>query len=106
MPYPDQPGHHLEVINFKNGYGALQVRASADAKPDVAIYQPGNRDKPAAVPLTTPTYLLFVMRAGAYDVLAKSAGKSAWHLAIDVPVDRTRLWIVPEIKEPPPDRLR
>ena len=28
MPYPDEPDHHLEVINFRNGYGALQVRAS------------------------------------------------------------------------------
>jgi hypothetical protein len=101
MPYPDEPGHHLEVINFKSGYGALQVRASADAKPDVAIYEPGKRDRPAAAPLTAATYQLFVLRAGAYDVLAKSAGKSAWHVAIDVPLDRTRLWIVPEIKEPP-----
>ena len=28
MPYPDEKGHHLEVINFKNGFGALQVRGS------------------------------------------------------------------------------
>ena len=27
MAYPDEAGHHLEVINFKNGFGALQVRA-------------------------------------------------------------------------------
>ncbi len=28
MPYPDEQGHHLEVINFKNGFGALQVAAA------------------------------------------------------------------------------
>jgi hypothetical protein len=101
MPYPDETGHHLEVVNFKNGFGALQVRASGDARVDIAIFAPGNRDKPAAVPLTASTYQLFVVRAGAYDVLAKSAGKSAWHVAIEVPLDRTRLWVVPESKELP-----
>ena len=95
MAYPDEAGHHLEVINFKNGFGALQVRDPAGKPPDVAIYETGKRDKPAAAPVATSNYLLFVVRAGAYDVLARAGGKSVWHTAVDVPVDRTRLWVTP-----------
>src|SRR4051794_23349007 len=25
MPYPDENGRHLEVINFQNGFGALEI---------------------------------------------------------------------------------
>lgn len=96
MAYPDEAGHHLEVINFKNGFGALQVRDPGEKPPpDVAIYEAGKREKPAAVPVTTSSYLLFVVRAGTYDVLARAGGKSVWHTAVDVPVDRTRLWVTP-----------
>jgi hypothetical protein len=95
MPYPDEPGHHLEVINFSNGFGALQIREAAGGRPDVALYEPENRDKPAAAPFATPTYLLFVVRAGSYDLLARASGKSTWHPGVDVPLDRTRLWVTP-----------
>ncbi len=47
MPYPDERGHHLEVINFKNGFGALQIREPGGGQPDVALYEQGKRDKPA-----------------------------------------------------------
>ena len=40
-------------------------------------------------------YALFVVPAGTYDVQVKRAPKPAWHAGIDVPLDRTRLWIVP-----------
>ena len=100
MPYPDEPDQHLEVINFKTGFGALQVRVAAGGRPDVAIYEVGNRLKPVAAPITTSTYVLFVVRAGVYDLLARNAGASTWHAAIDVPVDRTRLWVVPDVPSP------
>jgi hypothetical protein len=95
MPYPDEPGHHLEVINFKNGFGALQIREPAGGRPDVALYEQGKRDKPAAAPFAESSYLLFVVRAGSYDLLARAAGKSTWHAGVDVPLDRTRLWVTP-----------
>ena len=46
MTYPDEGGHHLEVINFTTGYGALQVRASSDTgEPfEVALFGSGQRD--------------------------------------------------------------
>ncbi len=95
MPYPDEPGHHLEVINFKNGFGALQIREPAGGRPDVELYEQGKRDKPAATPFATAGYLLFIVRAGPYDLLARAQGKSTWHPNVDVPLDRTRLWVTP-----------
>jgi hypothetical protein len=95
MAYPDELGHHLEVINFRNGFGALQIRAPGGGQPDVALYEPGKRDKPAAAPLTRSSYLLFVVRAGPYDLLARGPARAVWHPAIDVPLDRTRLWVTP-----------
>jgi hypothetical protein len=96
MPYPDEAGHHLEVVNFKNGYGALQVRArEAGVVPDVGVYVEGVRDKEAGVRHAGVGYALFVVPAGRYDVQSRMGNKPAWHQAIDVPLDRTRLWLVP-----------
>jgi hypothetical protein len=95
MPYPDEGGHHLEVINFKNGYGALQVRAPAGVRPDVALYASENRSKEVAPPIMGRTYILFVVPRGKYDIFVKGS-RSTWHSGIDVPQDRTRLWVVPD----------
>jgi len=94
MPYPDEKGHHLEVVNFKSGFGALQVRAKT-GRPDVALYQPGKREKPAAPGLSGPAYVLFVVPAGLYDLQARAEGKASWQTGIEVPLDRTRLWVIP-----------
>lgn len=96
MPYPDEDGRHLEVVNFKNGYGALQVRQKgSNAVPDVAVYAEGTRDKEAAVRLPGAGYALFVLPTGRYDLQTRTASRPAWHTGIDVPLDRTRLWLVP-----------
>jgi hypothetical protein len=94
MPYPDERGHHLEVINFKNGFGALQIRGAASGQPDVALFEAGKREKPAATPLVGPAYVLFVVHAGLYDLRARVAGQANWYHGIEVPLDRTRLWVV------------
>lgn len=99
MPYPDEGGRHLEVVNFTNGYGALQIRTSgAGVLPDVAVFSAGERTRPAAVPVTdqrSGSYLLFVLPAGRYDIQIKSGVRPAWHTDIEVPLDRTRLWLIP-----------
>src|SRR5262245_39151619 len=59
MPYPDEQGRHLEVVNFKNGFGALQVRSPTGARPDVALFDPGRRDKPTVSPIGGKDYVLF-----------------------------------------------
>ena len=61
----------------------------------MALYTASDRDKPAAAPLTTSMYALFVVRTGEYDLHVRRGGLSAWHPRIDVPAGRTRLWIVP-----------
>jgi hypothetical protein len=98
MPYPDEAGHHLEVINLQPGFGALQVRNASGAAPEakVALFRAGERSRPAAaaVPPAGP-YALFVVRAGIYDVQVTRGTRVAWHAGVDVPLDRTRLWIVP-----------
>jgi len=94
MPYPDEPGQHLEVINFKAGFGALQIRSNGTL-PDLMLFDTGKRDKPAAVPVIGSSYVLFVVPAGSYDLLIRAGAKSSWQPGLEVPLDRTRLWVVP-----------
>ena len=96
MPYPDEGGRHLEVVNFKNGFGALQVRRKgSDAPSDAVVYAEGVRDQAAAKPVSGQGYALFVLPAGRYDVQTGTKDRPTWHTGIEVPLDRTRLWIVP-----------
>lgn len=97
MPYPDEAGHHLEVINFTAGFGALQIRAATGHKPnaELALFAARDRTRPAAQATWHDMYALFVVPASEYDVQVKRGARDAWHTGIDVPLDRTRLWIVP-----------
>jgi hypothetical protein len=96
MPYPDEEGRHLEVINFTNGYGALQVRQRGIAgPPDAGIYAPADHERPAGARAEGTDYVVFVVLAGKYDVQTRTGARAAWHRDIDVPLDRTRLWFVP-----------
>ena len=94
MPYPDEQGRHLEVVNLRAGYGALQIRARSGTLPDLALFAEGPREKAAAAPVRGEAYTLFVVPAGRYDVRAGGEG-GQWHTGIDVPLDRTRLWLLP-----------
>jgi hypothetical protein len=97
MPYPDEKGHHLQVVNLRPGFGALQVRLRAgDAPPDVRLFAGARDEKGAIRPVMFPGYALFVVPAGRYDVRLGPGEDPAWYTGIDVPLDRTRLWIVPE----------
>jgi hypothetical protein len=95
MPYPDEAGRHLEVINFQNGFGALQVRGRAGAPSETKIFKPGEHDNPALEPVVGPGYLLFVAPAGSYDLQTRDASGPTWHAGLEIPLDRTRLWIAP-----------
>jgi hypothetical protein len=101
LHYPDEGGRHLEVINFQSGFGALQLRATrGELPPDaVAVFETGNHTTPTGSVLSGDGYVLFVGRAGRYDVRVQRAGSGGtpdtnWFLAIDVPAGRTRLRIV------------
>jgi hypothetical protein len=96
MRYPDEGGRHLEVVNFQNGYGALQVRSGTGQPVHATLHPAGRRDRVAADPRTGPGYTLFVLLAGSYDLEVTVGGKRAWHAGIEVPLDRTRFFLVPE----------
>jgi hypothetical protein len=98
MPYPDEGGRHLEVVNFTNGYGALQIRPSgAGTLPETALFEAGDRARALATQPADPGggYALFVVPAGRYDLQIKTSPKSTWHADFEVPLDRTRLWVLP-----------
>jgi len=97
MPYPDEDGHHLEVINFTPGYGALQIREPAGRAPadSIAVYPEKQRGQPSANAAGQAPFTLFVLPAGRYDIQVKRGSRSWWHPGIEVPPDRTRLWFIP-----------
>ncbi|MGH9370781.1 MAG: hypothetical protein ACRD15_04545 [Vicinamibacterales bacterium] len=96
MPYPDEGGHHLEVINFAPGYGALQIRPRAreSLPPGFALFTSGERGEPLPA-AAGRGYTLFVVPAGLYDIQVGRGSQASWHTGVEVPLDRTRLWIVP-----------
>lgn len=98
MPYPDEGGHHLQVINLRDDYGALQIRrASGDTRTDTfALFRAGDRTEPLTpAPSIGSRYVLFVVPAGTYDLLVARPTGEAWHNDIEVPRSRTRLWVAP-----------
>ena len=100
MAYPDEAGRHLEVLNFRSGFGALQIRADDGSAPHVSIHEPGGTNKEAAVVIGGAGYSLFVVPAGVYEVTVKRGEKpSIRHPGIEVPKDRTRFWLVPPDKQ-------
>jgi hypothetical protein len=104
MHYPDEAGQHLEVINFDEGYGALQLRAARGpiTAYDVTVFPAGDRTTPAGEPVDGDGYRLFVLQAGRYDIRVRPAGTRAedeeprWLLHIEVPANRTRMKILDE----------
>jgi hypothetical protein len=97
VAYPDEAGHHLEVVNFKSTFGALQVRPRPGAlPPEVALYGAGSHGKPVAARIGGAIYSLFVVPAGTYDLQVRTGEGTAWFPDIEVPLDRTRLWVVPQ----------
>lgn len=97
--YPDEYGRHLEVINFKPGFGALQIRPAPDAAGAAkgwtgAAYASGSGEgsKEAGRAVVAGEDLLFALPAGSYDVrLTMSDKTTQWMRDIEVPADRTRL---------------
>jgi hypothetical protein len=103
MPYADEKGQHLEVINFKNGYGALQVRGTGPEEgriPTVMLFETGKRMKPVATPHAGRGYALFVVPAGTYDLQVRIGDAVTWITGLEVPLERTRLTVVPPRDEP------
>jgi hypothetical protein len=95
MPYPDEAGRHLEVLNFRTGFGALQVRAPDDVLAAIALHAPGSV-KEVGSAIKGQGYVLFVVPAGTYDISTRRGDRRVRHPDVEVPPDRTRLWMVPD----------
>lgn len=95
--YPDEYGRHLEVINFKDGYGALQIRpapneASSAKGWSAVAFAAGDTTKELGKSTAGGDDLLFALPSGRYDIKVTLPDKSTqWLRDIDVPADRTRL---------------
>lgn len=95
--YPDEYGRHLEVINFKPGYGALQIRPAPDSTAAVkgwtgVAYQTGDATREVAKAVVGGDDLIFALAGGTYDIKLTMADKSTqWMREVEVPSDRTRL---------------
>jgi hypothetical protein len=96
MPYPDEGGHHLQVINFATGYGALQIRpeTAPDARDSFLLLGSAGIDQYMPAPPTKHAYVLFVVPAGQYDLQITRGPRVTWHHGIEVPLDRTRFLVV------------
>lgn len=100
MRYPDENGRHLEVVNFRPRFGALQVIARGGAEFDMAAFAPASpatpdsERRPVGRIVKGVGYQLLVAPAGRYDVRIRTAGNDAgerWLLDVEIPSDRTRL---------------
>ncbi len=98
MAYPDEAGDHLEVINVRNGFGALQVRGKEGGpmQGEAALYPSGSRDAARRVTPATRTaaWMLFVVPAGRYDLVSGADSRNEVG-DIEITADRTRLKFLP-----------
>jgi hypothetical protein len=109
MSYPDEDGHHLQVINFASEYGALQLRTvppHVAAGAEAVAFPAGDRKKRSGSQVAGEDYVLLILPAGSYDVRlthrsyspdqpAGAAPIPLWLEDIEVPAGRTRLKTVP-----------
>jgi hypothetical protein len=98
MPYPDELGRHLQVVNFHPDYGALQLRQqNATTAPEASVYVTGDRDNPVGKSFPGEDYTLLVLPAGDYDIHVRQrtgSRQAQWLVDVEVPAGRTRLKIV------------
>jgi hypothetical protein len=100
MRYPDENGRHLEVVNFRARFGALQVVSPSGLEFELNAYAPGAQSipeserRPVGRLLKGAGYQLLIAPAGRYDVRIKGGAADAaerWLLEVEIPADRTRL---------------
>lgn len=73
VAYPGEHRRHLEVVNMRPGFGALQIRRAGSTAEDgsvawTATLHVAGRREPMGRPLRGDGYVLFVAPPGRYDV--------------------------------------
>ncbi len=94
--YPDEFGRHLQVVNLKSGFGALQIRPDADgAGPagwSAVATPPGAPETEVGKARALGPDLLLVVPSGTYDVkVVVPSGAPTWISNLEIPDARTRL---------------
>jgi hypothetical protein len=94
--YPDEFGRHLQVVNLKSGFGALQIRPEADgAGPagwSAVATPPGAPDTEVGKARALGPDLLLVVPSGTYDVkVVVPSAAPTWISNLEIPDARTRL---------------
>lgn len=109
--YPDEPDGHLEVINFRPRFGAMQFVSLRDDPArdfDIQVFPAGaaagtsgsNVDLAAREPAPDSLYQLFVLPSGRYDIrIRRRSGSDSgsansderWLRGLQVTANRTQL---------------
>jgi hypothetical protein len=94
--YPDEFGRHLQVVNLRAGFGALQIRPEADGAPtpgwSAVATTPGSPATEVARARALGPDLLLVVPSGIYDVkVTLPNAQPSWLAGIEIPDSRTRL---------------
>ena len=94
--YPDEFGRHLQVINLRSGFGALQIRPEGEGASttgwSAVATPPGTPATEVAKARPLGPDLLLVVPSGTYDVkVTVPNAQPSWLTGIDIPDSRTRL---------------
>jgi hypothetical protein len=94
--YPDEFGRHLQVINLRSGFGALQIRPEREgggpAGWTAVATPPGTPDTEVGKARPFGADLLLVVPSGTYDIkVSVPSGPPAWISNLEIPDARTRL---------------
>lgn len=90
VAYPGEHGRHLEVVNMRPGFGALQVRrAGATAELGsvtwTATLRAAGGEEPVGTALRGDGYVVFVAPPGRYDVAVRTS-TGATHIVRDAEI--------------------
>jgi hypothetical protein len=94
--YPDEFGRHLQVVNLRSGFGALQIRPDAEGARvpgwSAVATAPNTPGAEIAKARALGPDLLLVVPAGTYDVrVTLPNAPPAWLNGVEIPDSRTRL---------------
>ncbi len=96
LRYPDEGGHHVEVVNLQSVFGALLVRPpvawlETDRDWRVSAFLHGGVGRAGFEPVDGTDYRLFILPAGRYDLVAELGSTELTVTDVEVPPQRTRL---------------
>jgi hypothetical protein len=102
--YPGEGGRRVDVVNFKDGFGALQLAAGRQPGGErhwrASAFPPGNQMREVGAASYGDGYLLLVLPAGRYDVRLtddRSPGER-WLSDVEVVADRTTVKTLEETR--------